>query len=79
MKYKIIILKTLNLVKDGTNKIPLNSLEVIVNRNINDTILGGDLMELLNEMKLEKLIKSDSNEWIYSITDEGIEYLKNNL
>lgn len=78
MIQKIKILEILNSVKDGSGKIPVNNLETLVNFNNNLNVVGGEFLQLMLEMKTEELITSNESEWNYSITENGIEYLKKN-
>ncbi|WP_299883578.1 hypothetical protein [uncultured Lacinutrix sp.] len=78
MKHKIKILEKLKLVKDGSNKLPLNNLEIIVNSQEEEQLIGKDFIDLLEIMKNEKLILSDNNNWYFHITENGLDYLNEN-
>ena len=77
MNYKIKILEKLNSVKNGSNRISINNLEIIVNVNEKISLLGGEFLQLLGEMKKDGLVSSE-DDWYFSITEEGIKYLLNN-
>jgi hypothetical protein len=77
MKEKIRILKVLQSLYKSSPKIEYKRLEILVNTSLFNTekeesIWGGSLLQLLEEMKIENLIT------IYqgiSITEKGLEYL----
>ncbi|WP_294318412.1 hypothetical protein [uncultured Chryseobacterium sp.] len=70
------ILKTLELINKASGKIALNNLEILSNKGQNEPLLGGYFIQLLRQMKQERLIDSDKNEWYFSITQKGLDYLK---
>ncbi|CAI9680499.1 MULTISPECIES: hypothetical protein [Elizabethkingia] len=74
-KLKIKILENLKLVVKGSNKLPLNNLEILVNSGLKEHLLGGQFIELLNTLKMEGLITSNENNWYFSITQKGLDYL----
>ena len=76
MKEKVKILEKLKLIKDGSGKLPLNNLELIINFDGEINLIGGELISLLKEMKDEDLISSPKNGWYYSITKKGLDYLE---
>jgi DNA-binding PadR family transcriptional regulator len=78
MKEKIKILEKLKLVKNGSGKLPLNNLEIIINFDGEINIIGGELISLLKEMKKDEIITSDKNGWYYSITEKGLDFLEKN-
>jgi DNA-binding PadR family transcriptional regulator len=78
MKEKIKILEKLNIVYKGSNRLPLNNLEIIINFDNEINVYSKELTDLLKEMKSEGLITSSENDWYYSITEKGIKYLEEN-
>lgn len=78
MKHKVKILEKLKLVKEGSGNLPLNNLEIIVNSQEEEQIMGLEFINLLKRMKDEGLISSDENNWYFQITDKGIKYLSLN-
>ena len=78
MKEKIKILEKLKLIKNGSGKLPLNNLEIIINFDGEINLIGGELISLLKEMKNDKLIFSPENGWYYSITQKGLDFLDKN-
>lgn len=78
MEERILILKTLEKIKEGTGQLPLNNLEIIINSSSKIKIEGIDFLELLKNMVEEGLLATDDNQWYFSITSAGIDYLDKN-
>ncbi len=82
MENKIRLLKVLETIHKANSKIEVKRLEELVNTSLfniqNDTPLwGGELLDLLNELKDENKIFQDDQKK-YSITPEGLKYLRQN-
>lgn len=80
MENKIRLLKVLETIHKANSKIEVKRLEELVNTSLfniqNDAPLwGGELLNLLNELKDENKIFQDDQKK-YSITQEGLKYLR---
>jgi len=73
---KIKILLVLNMSKEANSKISVDRIEKLINLKSSDRLIGGELLTYLQKMEEEGLITSDENNWFYSITKKGIDYLK---
>jgi len=80
MESKIRLLKVLETIHRANSKIEVKRLEQLLNTSLFNTendepLWGNELLALLNEMKGENKIFQDG-EKKYSITQKGLEYLK---
>ena len=71
------ILENLNLIREGSNDMEVNRLEILVNSNSKIRIIGGEFLEL-QQMEIDGLVESDLRNWYYDITKKGVEYLEKN-
>ncbi|WP_417558505.1 hypothetical protein [Mesoflavibacter zeaxanthinifaciens] len=72
------VLEVLNLIKEGSNSIPVNNLEILVNSNSKTRIIGEAFLALLEQMKHNGLIYSFDNGWSFGISGKGVEYIEEN-
>lgn len=82
MEKKIRVLKVLETIHKAKSRIEYKRLDILINTNLFNTendepLWGAELLNLLKTMKDEKTIFQD-DENKYSITEEGLKYLKNN-
>lgn len=76
---KKTILEILKMSKDAKSEMSLYRLERIANiKSQKKVLLGRDLSDFLEELRKEKLITSNENNSIYSITEKGLEYIQSN-
>jgi len=83
MENKIRVLYVLGKLNESSPKIEYKRLSNLINTELfnkdnNDPLWGNELLDLLKEMKKEQLITSDNDDWFYSITQKGLEYLEQN-
>ncbi|WP_336690430.1 MULTISPECIES: hypothetical protein [unclassified Chryseobacterium] len=81
MEKKIRVLKVLETIHMAKSKIEYKRLDILINSNLFNTennapLWGYELLNLLKEMKEQQLIISDESNWFYSITPQGLNYLK---
>ncbi|GEM_PF-1840181 len=83
MENKIRVLKVLKTIHKAKSRIEYKRLSILINtelfnKNNDEPLWGNELLDLLKEMKKEQLITSDKDDWFYSITQKGLEYLEKN-
>ena len=82
MENKLRILKVLEAINKAQSRIEYKRLDILINTNLfniesDKPLWGGELLELLKEMKVENLILQDE-EKKYLITKNGLNYLEKN-
>lgn len=76
---KKIILEILKMSYEAKSEMSIYRLERIANvKSQNQVLLGRDLSEFLEILIQENLVSSNDNNSIYSITQQGLEYLEKN-
>ncbi|WP_334126773.1 hypothetical protein [Empedobacter brevis] len=83
MENKIRTLQVLGKLYKSSPKIEYKRLSILINtelfnKNDDEPLWGNELLNLLKEMKEEQLIISDKDDWFYSITEKGLQYLEKN-
>ena len=80
MKNKIRTLQVLGKLHKSSPKIEYKRLSILINTELfnkddDEPLWGNEFLNLLKDMKKEQLITSDNDDWFYSITEKGLEYL----
>jgi predicted transcriptional regulator len=74
---KKIVLELLKLSKDANSEMGTYRLEKLLNLKSNEEIIfGRKLILFLDSLQKDGLINTNENKSIYSITQKGLEYLK---